>query len=158
MRFRGNPYVYAAGFATGLLLYWWAAASGDRTDDWTDGRDAMIGTWTDPAGPPGNSIRFYYVPRDLPEVPVVKAYEGHISLVKFLGEENTPADWNYGSWDPLVLNVIIGKKGYYAAIRKIDDDHIQIRFGTDAEEMYKPEAIDHPDTRTLTRIGREPAP
>jgi hypothetical protein len=154
MRFRGNPYVYAAGFVFGLLVYLWAALSNGGNDD----RYAMLGTWTDPAGPPGNSIRFYHVSHDLPGIPHAKAYVGHITLVHFLGEVEAAADWNYGSWDPLVLNIGVKRKAYYAAIRKVDDDHILIRFGTDAEEMYRLEAIDHPDTRTLTRIGREPLP
>ena len=29
-------------------------------------REVMLGTWTDEAGPPGNSIRFYLVPQDIP--------------------------------------------------------------------------------------------
>jgi hypothetical protein len=154
MQRRVNPFVYLAALGGALVLYWSADPPGAPVRD----RECMLGTWTDPAGPPGNSIRFYYVPRDLPGVPVVNAFEGHVTLVKFLGEDDTPADWNYGSWDPLVLNVGLRKKAYYAAIRKIDDDHILIRFGTDAEEMYRPEAIDHPDARRLTRIGREPPP
>jgi hypothetical protein len=133
-------------------MYWWAGPSDSRADD----RDAMIGTWTDPNGPPGNSIRFYYVPTDLPDTTLVKAYEGHIDLTHFLGREKGKATWNYGGWNPLILNIGLGKTGFFAAIRKIDDDHILIRFGKDAEEIYRPGATDHADTLQLTRIGREP--
>ena len=90
--------------------------------------------------------------------PLAEAYEGHITLVHFLGEEKATATWNHGSRKPAVLNITVGDTGWFAAVRKVDDDHIRIRFGTDAEEMYRPEAIDHPDTRTLTRIGREQWP
>jgi hypothetical protein len=152
MRSRANPFVYAATAAGALLLYWFAGQPGGLPAD----RECMLGTWTDEAGPPGNSIRFYYVPTDIPGTPLVQAYEGHVTLVHFLGEEAGTAIWNYGGWDPLALNVMVGKKGYFAAVRKVDDDHILIRFGTDPEEMYRPEAIDHPDTRRLTRTGREP--
>ena len=151
---RHSPFAYVALVAVLVLVWFWYggfADGGPRED-----RDAMIGTWTDPAGPPGNSIRFYYVPRDIPGASYAKAYEGHITLMKFLGQEEAPAIWNYGSWDPLVLNLIVGNKAYFAAIQKVDDDHILIRFGSDPEEMYRPGAIDHPDTRRLVRTGREP--
>jgi len=122
-----------------------------------DDRDIMLGTWTDEAGEPGNSIRFYLEEENIgEEVPLVRAYMGRIEMVNFLGEGKRNATWNYGGWDPLVLNVTIGKRTLFAAIRKIDDDHILIRFGKDAEEMYRPEAIDHPDAKRLTRIANEP--
>jgi hypothetical protein len=31
-----------------------------------------------------------------------------------------------------------------------------MRFGTDAEEIYRLGLIDHPETRRFKRIGREP--
>jgi hypothetical protein len=151
---RINWSVYFAILA--LALFAWFQFGGMSVDP--KDRDIMLGTWTDEAGPPGNSIRFYLVAYDLPGVPLTKAYEGHATLVKHLGEENAKGGWNYGSWDPLVLNFLVGKKSWYVAIRKLDDDHILIRFGTDAEELYRSEALDHPDTRRLTRIGREESP
>jgi len=152
---RHSPFAYLA-FVVGLLLAWY----------WTGGfespvhqdREAMMGTWTEEGGPPGNSIRFYHIGRDLPGVPYARAYEGHATLVKQLGQEETAAQWNYGNWDPLVLNFWTGNRGWYVAVRKIDDDHILVRFGTDAEEMYRPGAIDHPGARLLTRTAREPRP
>ena len=119
-------------------------------------RDIMLGTWTDEAGEPGNSIRFYLEEEKLgDDVPLVKAYMGRVELVNFLGEEKRNAIWNYGGWDPLVLNVMIGKRTLFAAIRKIDRDHLLIRFGTDPEEIMQPGSIDHPDTKRLTRIANE---
>jgi hypothetical protein len=152
---RHSPFAYLA-FVAGLLLAWyWSGGfeSPGRAD-----REAMIGTWTEEAGPPGNSIRFYYVVRDIPGISYAQAYEGHATLVKQLGEDEAAAQWNYGSTDPLVLNFGIGHREWYVAVRKIDDDHILVRFGTDAEEMYRPGAIDHPDARLLTRSAREPRP
>lgn len=144
------PVVIAAGFLTLM----WARAADDPEAD----RDAMIGTWTDEAGPPGNSIRFYYVPREIPGAPYALAYEGHVTLENFLGHAKSRGSWNYGSWDPLTLNVTVGRKPLYVAIRKVDDDRLLVRFGTDPEEMYRADAVDHPDARVLTRIGREPPP
>lgn len=118
-------------------------------------REAMIGTWTDEDGKPGNSIRFYFVAKDIPGAPAT-CLEGHVTAVGLLGDGQVDAIWNYGGWNPLVLNVMTEKKSWYAQVRKLDDDHILIRLGDDPVEMMKPEAIDHPDTRRLTRIGREP--
>jgi hypothetical protein len=146
-----HPALTYLAFVAALLAAWYrsgAPARGPAGD-----RDAMIGTWTEEGGPPGNSIRFYYVPRDLPGIPGVQAYEGHATLTKQLGAEEAVAEWNYGSLDPLVLNFCLDGRAWFVAVRKVDDDHILVRFGTDAEEMYRPGALDHPDTRRLTRTG-----
>jgi hypothetical protein len=142
-----NWYVY---LAVGLLLFAWFRLGG--TSPASDDHLMMIGTWTDESGAPGNSIRFYLVERDLPGARPIKAYDGHATLVKFLGKETAPATWNSGSWDPPVLNFSIGNRAWYIALRKLDDDHILVRFGTNAEEMYRHGALDHPDTKRLTRV------
>jgi len=147
MRTRINWYVY---LAVGLLLFAWFRL-GDSSGA-SDDHLMMIGTWTDEAGAPGNSIRFYLVERDLPGAGPIKAYEGHATLVKFLGKETAQATWNNGSSDPRVLNFSIGNQAWYIALRKLDDNHILVRFGTDAGEMYRHGALDHPDTRRLTRV------
>jgi hypothetical protein len=152
---RHSPFAYLA-FVAGLLLAWYWSGGFDSPA--REDREAMIGTWTEEAGPPANSFRFYYVARDIPGVPCVQAYEGHATLVKQLGQEEAAAQWNYGSFDPLVLNFWDGGRAWYVAVRKLDEDHILVRFGADAEEMYRPGAIDHPDARRLTRTGREPRP
>jgi hypothetical protein len=136
------------------IMAWMMFDSFSSTSPPTD-RDAMLGTWTDEAGEPGNSIRFYYIAKDIPGAPYATALEGHLTLNGFLGEKQTQAIWNYSGWDPLVLNIIVGKQAWYAAILKQDDDHILIRFGKDPSEMMQPGSIDHAETRLLTRIGRE---
>lgn len=157
MRPRRFPLVSVLVSVGLLALMWYRVTAGNPEND----RDAMIGTWTDEAGPPGNSIRFYFVPRELPGFPGTTAYEGHVTLVNFLGRADARGSWGYGSWDPLTLNVFVGGVGkgqaWFVAIRPIDDDRLLVRFGTDGEEMYGPGALDHPDARVLTRIGREPA-
>ena len=57
-----------------------------------------------------------------------------------------------------MLNFLMGKRAWYIQLRKLDDDHILVRFGTEAEEMYQPGALDHPEARVLTRVGRESRP
>ena len=120
----------------------------------TTDREAMIGTWTDPTGEPGNSIRFYTVPVKLPTSPLVGGLEGRATAVGMLGQNRAEATWNYGSFDPLVLNINVGTISWFAAVRKLDNDHILIRFGRDPAEMMQPGAIDHPATKRLTQIGR----
>jgi hypothetical protein len=149
---RRNP-VVSVVVAAGLLALMWYRVTADNPDA---DRDAMIGTWTDEAGPPGNSIRFYFVPVEIPGAPYATAYEGHVTLENFLGHGKSRGSWGYGGWDPLTLNVTVGRKPLFVAIRKLDDDHLLVRFGTDGEEMYRADALDHPDARVLTRIGWEP--
>ena len=149
---RRNPFLSVI-VAVGLLGLLWARMTAVDLDA---DRDAMIGTWTDEAGAPGNSIRFYFVPVELPATPYATAYEGHVTLVNFLGHEKMRGSWGYGSWDPLTLNVTVGRQPVFMAIRKLDDDHLLVRTGTDGEEMYRPGVLDHPDARILTRIGWEP--
>jgi hypothetical protein len=140
----------ALGFAAAFLVQ--TTSPSAINDD----RDIMLGTWTDEAGEPGNSIRFYLVEREIPGMGPIKAYDGRATVVKLLGEVEATATWNSGSLEPRVLNFSIGRRSLYIAIRKLDNDHIQMRFGSDAEEMYRPEAIDHPESKRFTRIGREP--
>ena len=147
MRSRVNWFVYLAVFVWLFLLLRMGGSSTASDDHFM-----MIGTWTDETGEPGNSIRFYLVERDLPGAGPIKAYDGHATLVKFLGQETAQATWNSGSSDPRVLNFSIGNRAWYIALRRIDDDHILVRFGTDPEEMYRHGALDHPDTKRLTRV------
>jgi hypothetical protein len=147
---RWNPIVYVV-VLVGLLTAYWVTWTPEPESD----RVAMIGTWTDEAGPPGNSVRFYFVRRDIPGVAYVEAWDGHLAVANVTGQTDAAGTWGYGSWEPLVLNLTINGRPWYAAIRKLDDDHLLVRFGTNAEEMYRADAIDHPDARVLTRIGRE---
>lgn len=151
-RCHSQPWYVLPIVAIGLFIYWFMPDHGSAP---TTDRDAMIGTWTDENGEPGNSVRFYSVPIDLPGSPIVTGMEGHLTLINFLGEKEAQGVWNYGYWDPLVVNIIVGKTCWYAAIRKLADDHILIRFGRDPNEMMQPGAIDHPKTMKLKRISRE---
>lgn len=152
-RCHSHPGYLLPVIAIALAIYWLMDGFGSPAA--TD-HDAMVGTWTDENGEPGNSIRFYSVPVDLPGSPIVRGFEGHGTVVGWLGEKQATAEWNFGSFDPLVLNVNVGKTMWFAAVRKLDEDHILIRFGRDPEEMMRPGATDHPDTKRLTRIAREP--
>ncbi|HEX3150202.1 MAG TPA: hypothetical protein VHR66_19145 [Gemmataceae bacterium] len=152
MHTRPHPLAILAAIFIVLGTSWWLESNALRPDD----RDAMLGTWTDEAGPPGNSIRFYQVPIDLPGAPIATGFEGKLTVDNCLGEIQAAGQWNFGSWDPLVLNLLVGRQNWYVVIVKLDDDHLRVRFGTDPEEIMRPGAINHPDARTLTRIANEP--
>jgi hypothetical protein len=151
-RCHSQPWRLLPIIAVGIIAYW--LATGKVAPSPID-REAMIGTWTDETGEPGNSISFYLVPVDMPTSPVITGSEGRATICNLLGEKLGQAIWNYGSWDPLVLNINVGTQSWYAVIRKLDDEHILVRFGRDPSEIMRPGAIDHPDTKRLTRIGRE---
>jgi hypothetical protein len=144
-----HPLIVAVAILIVIVALGWHGLPSDRYVD----REAMLGTWTDAAGPPGNSIRFYLVPQDIPGAPYATALEGHATLVQFLGFESTQGGWNYGSWDPLVLNFWVGNRMWFVAILKLDDDHILVRFGDDPEAMMTPDATNHPETKRLKRIN-----
>jgi hypothetical protein len=150
---RPNLALYAIALVSGLAAYWFCWNIGQSTDE-----TSIVGTWTDAAGPPGNSIRFYVVESDIPGIESATVLDGHLTLVNFLGKSDDAGTWGYGSRDPLALNLTVNGRPMYAAIRMLDDEHLLARFGTVADEIYGPDALNHPDTRVLTRIGREEAP
>ena len=151
---RPNPAIYLLALISGLAASWFCWNATRTTDD----RFIMIGTWTDEAGPPGNSVRFYFVEREIPGIDSATALDGHLTLVNFLGQSDNAGTWGYGSFEPMALNLTVNGRPMYAAVRMVDDEHLLFRLGTVPEEMYRPDALDHPDARVLTRIGREEAP
>src|SRR3954454_969704 len=65
-------------------------------------------TWTDERGTPGNSIHIYSVRGPTPKNYVgLECYEGRIDFKHTFGEEEIRTTWNYGSFEPIVLNVLI---------------------------------------------------
>ena len=143
--------VLALGLGAAIMIQTNSALEGDVD------RNAILGTWTDEDGEPGNSIRFYQVQvQGLPGDPVITAWEGRATVSGLLDRKEATAIWNYGSWDPVVVNLNVGAKCWFVAIRKLDDDHLLMRFGTDPEGICRPGAIDHPETKRFKRIGREP--
>lgn len=154
-RTRRIPPIALVAMALGLMAAYLIQAN--SAVDVDRDRDAMIGTWTDEDGEPGNSIRFYFVEvKGLPGHPLITPWEGHATVTGLLDRKKATAIWNYGGWDPLVVNLNVGRKLWHVVIRKLDDDHLLMRFGTDPEEISRPGAIDHPETRRFKRIGREP--
>src|SRR4051794_13192921 len=108
--------VLALSFGAAILIQANSAVQAE-----TD-RNAMMGTWTDEDGEAGNSIRFYCIQvKGIPGEHVITAWEGRATVIGLLERKEATAIWNYGSGDPLVLNLNIGKKAWFAAIRKIDD-------------------------------------
>jgi hypothetical protein len=92
------------------------------------GEPAFQGTWTDTKGPPGNRLRLEQVARPIPiKLLDVEALEGKGLIRGLSGEGESPLTWNYESFQPLRLNVIIGKRAMVMPIRMLDVDHMFIR-------------------------------
>jgi hypothetical protein len=140
------------------VLLGYAALGFDRglTSKEQSDRDAFLGTWTEEGGEPGNSIRFYLVPREIPGVPAVVAYEGHVTFRKQLGADETKGTWGFESWSPLRLSVSAGDRYWFVAVRVLDPDHILIRLGGDIEEMSRPDVFANAETKALTRVRPKP--
>jgi hypothetical protein len=111
------------------------------------------GTWTEQRGVPGNSIHIYSVRAPTPpNYWGLECYEGRIDLKHHFGEKEIRTSWNYGSLDPLILNVLIPIKGIrFAAIKILDPDHLLIRFGNDIDPRDGDRIFRHPDVKRLTR-------
>lgn len=114
---------------------------------------AYLGTWTDETGEPGNYIRFYQVPANMPPVVGLVAYEGRVIFHTHKGADDVLGSYNHGrSHEPLCLNIIVGGKNSFAAIRMLDSNHMLIRFTDDPNIAMADDAIDSPETKQMTRV------
>lgn len=146
----GHRSVFVAALVLALLSL---TLSRPRDDGATSRLHLLDNTWTDECGTPGNSIHIYSVRAATPKNYVgLECYEGRIDFKRTFGEEEIRTSWNYGSFDPIVLNVLIPEKNIHmAAVKIIDDDHLLIRFLGKLPEMPGEDVFRHPDTRRLTR-------
>jgi hypothetical protein len=116
--------------------------------------DLFLGKWTEPNGEPDNYIRFYFKKIDLPNnpVPVMEAYEGRAVFHKQLGQDEATVIYNYESFEPLRLNVIVPGKCSFASIGFVDADHMIIRFTKTIAEAAADDVFDAPDVKTMVRV------
>ena len=116
-----------------------------------------LGIWTPEDGPPENRMIFWNVTKDSP-VPGARVSEGRVRVKGLLGREAADGVWNYGNWEPLRLNVVFADGGYTAAVRRLDPDHLLIRFSADVRELIGDDVFKHADTMRLKRVPGEPFP
>jgi len=112
----------------------------------------FLGTWTEEAGEPGNSIRFSLVrAREVGTVMGVSAWNGRAEYRKHFGREQIVSVWNFADFEPIRLNVQPTPKVRLAAIRMLGPDRMLIRFGWDLETMFARDVFESPQTKVLVR-------
>lgn len=121
--------------------------------------NAILGSWKSAQGEPGNSLKFYLVPVDLPRSCFgITLFDGHAHFEKNFGADQLDARWNYGSHRPVELNIVFADRSCTAAIKVIDHDHLLLRL-VEAEPHDSRAAgfFEHPDTLHLVRTAEADA-
>lgn len=113
-------------------------------------RQAVVGTWVERGGAPGNFVRLEL--EKILSSSMVDVLEGVITFshqFKFAGV--TKAIWNVEHSQPLRLNILFHHGSGFLAVRLDDPDHARMRYLTKIEDAMKPDVLDHPDTKRLER-------
>jgi hypothetical protein len=132
-----------------LVSLWWYHTGSTRSGF----EDRHLGTWTDPAGPPGNFLKFELVWKDLPGAPM-SVGEGVVTAKHFLGQDAFTGNWNFENYNgPIRLNVSAGKRGYIVAVEHLPDGRLRLAFHDHFEQAHGPDALQGPTVKVLTRIA-----
>lgn len=115
--------------------------------------DVHLGTWTCESGPPGNRLQFWYVETES-FTPFVRAFEGRVTVDGLWGLEAVQGNWNFGYWEPLIVNLQLGDKHGYVAIKKLGHDELLLRYSTDCSALLNA-SFDHPDVLRVRRVADE---
>jgi hypothetical protein len=135
------------GLAFSLLVNQGGSGAGE------DRRTAVLGTWTEGTGQPGNRITFETVASPTPApYPGLVLYEGRVTFTKHLGEDEVRATWNYESFHPLRLNITYTGKSRVAAVKFLDHDHLLLRFVERLPDWSAAEVFHGPEVIRLTRL------
>ena len=135
-----------AAILLALILFWHAGSEPAPE------ADIHLGTWTCESGPTGNSVYFGCVETEL-STPLVRAFRGRVKVDDLLGVEVEVGEWNFGYWEPLIINLHFGDAHGYAAIKKVDQDHLLFRYTTDCNLLLH-DPFDHPDVFQLRRMTK----
>jgi hypothetical protein len=148
-----SPSRYSFALLAGVFVLTYLVFAGSERSRADRDTPVIDGTWTEEAGTPGNSIHIYSVRAPMPEnYWGLECYEGRMDFKRHFGEEKLRTSWNFGSFEPLILNVILpGKKVRFARVRVVDSDHLLVRFGDDLEALEREGAFRHGDVKPLTR-------
>jgi hypothetical protein len=155
VEFHNNPKVSAlVTLAVACFAFQYFLSSEDSRADPAE-YNAMLGSWTDADGRPGNSLAFYLV-----QVPAPKNYfgltfyEGHARFIRNFGAEDARATWNYGSHRPVEINITFADRTTIARIKVLDHDHLLFRLvDIPPYPPQSPDFFDDPGTLHLFRTA-----
>jgi hypothetical protein len=130
-----------------LILFWQIDCDPVRDSD------IHLGIWTCESGAPGNRLRFWYVETES-FTQLVRAFNGRVTVDGLWGMEAAEGNWNFGYWEPLIVNLSFGDTHGYVAIKKVDHNQLLLRYSTDCDALlHTPFA--HPDVLRLRRVADE---
>lgn len=131
------------GFAVWSLFP--RSAPANRTE-----RQAVVGTWVERGGAPGNFVRLEWV--KVQSSALVDVLEGVATFSRQFGfDSEVKATWNVEHSQPLRLNIVFHHGSGFLAVRLDDPDHARMRYLTKIEDAMKRDVLDHPDTKRLER-------
>ena len=135
---------FSAALLLALFLFWQSDANIPLN------KDIHLGSWTCESGAPGNRLRFWYDDSERPES-LLNAVIGRVQVEGLFGLEGAEGEWNFGYWEPLILNIHFGDTYGYVAVKKIDHDHLVLRYTQDCDELIAA-PFDHPDVLHFLRV------
>lgn len=119
-------------------------------------RDAVVGTWTEPGGPPGNFVQIRLEPHPLEtRFGTVTALDGRATfLSQFGAETQTSVVWNFENFHPLRLNIVFsqGAGAGFLAVGFASQDRVRMRLVRDIGTAQRPDVLDHPDAKWFVRV------
>lgn len=130
--------------------------------------ERVLGIWADRAdADPTHALHLWQVSRSFEGggmwVRGASALEGHFEATGLMGAEPVVGTWNYGSWDPLVLNLVwpdaSGRNQVaFLALELSDDRSVRARVTPDAEQAVRSGFLEGAEVRTLQRVAPAEAP
>jgi hypothetical protein len=143
----------------GLVLAWWmiVGSGKDASDIERDLHhwelEAIVGTWVEEGGEPGNYLRLTQMPTGSPSFfGLLTALDSRATFFRQFGKaEKTKAVWNFENSYPLRLNVVFDTGGRFLAVGFIDRDHARMRLLDDINVAVQPGVLSSAEAKVMTR-------
>jgi hypothetical protein len=103
--------------------------------------DAIIGEWEPAEGRGESKVAIKAVDVSPRSSDVVRTLSWRYEFTEAFGFKSAEGSWNYESFHPLRLNIVLSGKGYFLAVNFLSDDRVQMRLFDRIEEAIKPDAV-----------------
>jgi hypothetical protein len=80
--------------------------------------------------------------------------DGQVKVVNLFGVDAAEGQWNFGYFEPLIVNLNVGNTHGFVALKKVDDDHLLLRYSTDCDALLQA-PFNHPDVLDFRRVKDE---
>lgn len=103
--------------------------------------DAIIGEWEPAEGRSESRVVIQAVDVSPRSSDVVRTLSWRYKFTEAFGLKSAAGSWNYESFYPLRLNIVLADKGYFLAVKFLNHDRVQMRLFDRIEEAIKADAI-----------------